>query len=209
MAGVGSPLGRGLRRRKRPAIPCLPLGAGRPGRPGDPPPADLHRLALVAAFDRADPAAWPDLDAAIRAELDECAGVLGAPGRPFSQSAGQNWSRALTGLDRKQDCCTWVERLTDRSETADIKLEGVRMSSAAMRAWRAAPARVTPALPVLGRLESIVASRHRIGINLGSEDTEIRADETLLAAVVAARRQIVGRSPDEARPAAALASQAA
>jgi hypothetical protein len=111
------------------------------------PVAVVRLLALVAAFDRDDPAAWPDLDAAIRAELDECAGVLGVPGRPFSQSAAQNWSRALTGLDREQDCCTWVERLTDRSETAEIKLEGVRMSSAAMRAWRAAPARLTPALP--------------------------------------------------------------
>jgi hypothetical protein len=48
------------------------------------------------------------------------------------------------------------------------------------------------ARPVLDRLDSFVASRHRAGMSLGDEDAEMRADETLLAAVVAARRQIAG-----------------
>jgi HEAT repeat protein len=135
--------------------------------------AAVRLLALVAAFDRDDPAAWPDLDAAIRAELGGCAGVLGVPGRPFSPSAAQHWSRALTGLDREQDCCTWAQRLTDRSETAEIKLEGVRMSSAAMRAWRAAPARSTPALTPL--------------LHDDHEDVRSAALRTLAASLTASR----------------------
>ncbi|MEU4623439.1 HEAT repeat domain-containing protein [Actinoplanes sp. NPDC023801] len=115
------------------------------------PVAAVRLLAVVAAFSEDDPAAWPALDEAARAELEGCTGVLGVEGRPFSCTAAGHWSRALTGLDREEDCYRWAERLTGRSEAAQIKLEGVRMSRAAMRVWRAAPARLTPALAPLLR----------------------------------------------------------
>jgi len=48
----------------------------------------------------------------------------------------------------------------------------------------------THARPVLDRLDRFVASRHRTGMNIGDEDAEMRADEMLLAATIAARQKI-------------------
>lgn len=94
------------------------------------------------------------------------------------------------------------------------------MAVAAMREWRAAPARLTrmltgllasevrspgtssrarprrsgrsPARPVLDRLDRFATARHRTRIHLGDADAEMRADEMLLAASVAARLEIAG-----------------
>jgi hypothetical protein len=48
------------------------------------------------------------------------------------------------------------------------------------------------AQPILDRLDRFVASRDRAGLNIGDDDTEMRADELLLAATIAARQQIAG-----------------
>ncbi|MGC4747057.1 hypothetical protein ACLQ28_15570 [Micromonospora sp. DT201] len=106
----------------------------------------VRLLANIAVFSRDDPAAWPALDAAILADLELCAGVLKGPGIRLEQTGGERWARALTGLDREQDCYAWAERLTNRSASPQVRLEGVRMALAAMREWRAAPGRVTPML---------------------------------------------------------------
>ena len=124
----------------------------------DPVPA-IRLLASIAVFSEHDPATWPVLDAAIRADLEASVGVLTAPGSRLQASVGQRWARALTGLDREEDCCSWVERLASPAESPRVRLEGVRMAVEAMRKWRAAPARVTPIL---------------IGV-LGEEPSEVRA----------------------------------
>jgi hypothetical protein len=100
-------------------------------------------------FSEDDPATWPTLNAAIRADLEACAGVLDAPGSRFPETAGQHWARALTRLDREEDCCAWAERLANLAESPETRREGVRMAVAAMRKWRAAPGRVTPMLTAL------------------------------------------------------------
>jgi hypothetical protein len=46
------------------------------------------------------------------------------------------------------------------------------------------------ARPILDRLDWFAASRHRAEHNIGDDDAEMRADETLLAATIAARKQI-------------------
>jgi hypothetical protein len=46
------------------------------------------------------------------------------------------------------------------------------------------------ARPILDHLDQFTTSRHRTGLNIGDADTEMRADETLLAAAVATRRKI-------------------
>jgi phosphopantetheinyl transferase (holo-ACP synthase) len=109
----------------------------------------IRLLASVAVFSSDDPGAWRVLDAAVRADLEPCAGVLNAPGSRRSLTAGERWARALTGLDREQDCYAWTERLTNRVERPQVRLEGVRMALVAMRDWRAAPGRVTPVYPPL------------------------------------------------------------
>jgi hypothetical protein len=48
------------------------------------------------------------------------------------------------------------------------------------------------ARPILDRLDRFIASRHRASFNIGDDDTEMRADEMLLAATIAAREQIAG-----------------
>jgi len=143
----------------------------------DPVPA-IRLLADVAVFSRDDPVAWPALDAAIRADLEPCAGVLNAPGSHLSLTAGERWARALTGLDREQDCYTWVERLVSRVERPQVRLEGVRMGLAAMRQWRAAPGRVTPILTLLLRDESSAvrsAALHAVAASLTA--SRLAADE--------------------------------
>ncbi|MGC4782524.1 HEAT repeat domain-containing protein [Micromonospora zamorensis] len=106
----------------------------------------VRLLANVAVFSRNNPAAWPALDDAIRADLEPCAGVLNGSGFRTEQTGGERWARALTLLDREQDCYAWAERLASRSESPQVRLEGVRVALAAMREWRAAPGRVTPML---------------------------------------------------------------
>jgi hypothetical protein len=54
----------------------------------DPVPA-VRLLANVAVFSSADPATWPALDAAIRADLEPCAGTLNAPGSRLILTAGE------------------------------------------------------------------------------------------------------------------------
>jgi hypothetical protein len=61
-----------------------------------------------------------------------------------------------------------------------------------LKALRVLTAMGPYARPILDRLDTFASSRHRIGINIGDEDTEMRADEMLLAAVIAARRRIAG-----------------
>ncbi|GLW27751.1 HEAT repeat domain-containing protein [Actinoplanes regularis] len=111
----------------------------------DPVPA-TRLLANVALLSGASPAAWPVLDAAIRADLEATIGVLGAPGSRLSWTAGQRWAQALSGLGREEDCCAWAERLANPTEKSAVRHDGVRMANAAMRAWRAAPGRLTPML---------------------------------------------------------------
>jgi hypothetical protein len=57
----------------------------------DPDPA-IRLLANIAVFSTDDPAAWPALDAAIRAGLEPCAGVLNASGSRLSLTAGERWA---------------------------------------------------------------------------------------------------------------------
>jgi HEAT repeat protein len=147
------------------------------------PVSAIRLLANVAVFSRDDPAGWPALDAAIRADLEPCAGVLNAPGSRLSLTAGELWARALTGLDREQDCYAWAERLTNRVESPQVRLEGVRMALAAMREWRAAPGRVTPMLT--GLLQDEIpdvrsAALHALAASLTA--SRLAADE--LAAVL-------------------------
>ncbi|MEV6596769.1 hypothetical protein AB0M36_07865 [Actinoplanes sp. NPDC051346] len=112
----------------------------------------IRLLATIAVFSRDDPAAWPTLDAAVHADLEACVGVLDAPGSPLL-TAGERWAGVLTGLDREEECCSWVQRLVDPAESPQIRREGVRMAVAAMRQWRAAPGRLTPMLTALLREE--------------------------------------------------------
>ncbi|MDI6097496.1 hypothetical protein QLQ12_02640 [Actinoplanes sp. NEAU-A12] len=148
----------------------------------DPVPA-VRLLANVAAFSRDDPAARPALDAAIRVDLESCAGVLNAPGSPLSLTAGERWARTLTGLDREQDCYAWAQRLANRVESPQVKDEGVRIALAAMREWRVAPGRVTPILT--GLLQDDIpevrsAALHAVAASLTA--SRLAADE--LAAVL-------------------------
>ncbi|MCX4388837.1 HEAT repeat domain-containing protein [Micromonospora peucetia] len=138
----------------------------------DPVPA-IRLLANIAVFSRDDSAAWPVLDAAIRADLESCAGVLDAPGSRLPETAGQHWAGVLTRLDREEDCYAWAQRLADPAESPEARLEGVRMAVAATREWRAAPARVTPMLTAL----------------LEEEPSEVRsaALHTLAASLTASR----------------------
>ncbi|MEU8180779.1 hypothetical protein AB0B85_20080 [Micromonospora sp. NPDC049044] len=46
------------------------------------------------------------------------------------------------------------------------------------------------ARPILDRLDRFVAARHRVGMSIGDLDAEMRADETLHAAAIAARQKI-------------------
>jgi hypothetical protein len=46
------------------------------------------------------------------------------------------------------------------------------------------------ARPILDRLDQLIASRRRMGFDLGDDDAEMRADEMLLAAMIAAREQV-------------------
>ncbi|MEV0564901.1 hypothetical protein [Dactylosporangium sp. NPDC050588] len=106
----------------------------------------VRLLAGVAAYRSDDPAAWPALDAAIRADVEAAADALAEPGLSCPQTPGEVWARALTGLDREQDCCAWAHRLTEPCERPQLRLDGIRMAVAAMRTWRAAPVRLTPML---------------------------------------------------------------
>ncbi|BCY07585.1 hypothetical protein [Actinoplanes sp. L3-i22] len=114
----------------------------------DPTPA-VRLLANIALFDRADPAAWPVLDARIRADLEASAGTLDAPGHWLPSTPGTRWARMLTVLDREEDCYAWAQRLAGPAESTTVQLEGVRMARAAMRRWRAGPARLAPVLAAL------------------------------------------------------------
>jgi hypothetical protein len=55
------------------------------------------------------------------------------------------------------------------------------------------------AQPVLDRLDRFVASRHRAGMNIGDDDAEMRADEILLTATIAARQKLAGMPMSEHR----------
>ncbi|MEU8285158.1 HEAT repeat domain-containing protein [Micromonospora sp. NPDC048905] len=84
----------------------------------------------------------------------------------------------LTGLDRELDRYAWAERLANRSERPQVRLEGVRMALAAMREWRAAPARLTPMLTGLLRDDSSEvrsAALHTLAASLTA--SRLAADE--------------------------------
>jgi len=125
---------------------------------GDSEPA-VRLLAGVAVYRRDDPAAWPALDTAIRADLEASADALAEPGAWCPETPGELWARTLTGLDREQDCCAWARRLTGPDEHPRLRLDGIRMAVAAMRTWRAAPHRLTPMLTgIIGERPSEVRS---------------------------------------------------
>jgi hypothetical protein len=48
------------------------------------------------------------------------------------------------------------------------------------------------ARPMLDRLDQLISLRRRAGFNIGDDDAEMRTDEVLLAAMIAAREQIAG-----------------
>ncbi|GAA4264307.1 hypothetical protein GCM10022255_116730 [Dactylosporangium darangshiense] len=148
----------------------------------DPVPA-VRLLANIAVLSREDSAAWPALDAAIRADLKASIGVLNAPESRFAETAGELWARAMIGLDREQDCCAWAERLANPAESPQVRLEGVRIAVAAMRAWRAAPGRVAPILTgLLGEEPAEVGSTALRALALSLTASRLRADD--LAAVM-------------------------
>ncbi|MCW3820430.1 HEAT repeat domain-containing protein [Micromonospora sp. DR5-3] len=165
----------------------------------DPVPA-IRLLANIAVFNRDDSVAWPALDAAIRTDLEVSISVLNALGSPYAETAGELWARALTGLDRVQDCCAWAERLANPAESSQVRLEGVRMAVGAMRAWRSAPARVAPMLTgLLGEKPSEVRSAALRALalsltasRLGADDLAAVMDDPDLGAVAATALGCVG-----------------
>ncbi|SHN14215.1 HEAT repeat domain-containing protein [Cryptosporangium aurantiacum] len=164
----------------------------------DPVPA-IRLLANVATLSEDDPAAWPALDAAIRADLDASAAVLDVPGSRL-QTAGRLWARALIRLDREDDCCSWARRLAKPGEGPQVRLEGVRLAVAAMREWRAAPGRVTPILTgTLGEGPSEVRSAALNALaasltasRLAADDLATVMDDPELGAVAATALGSVG-----------------
>jgi len=145
--------------------------------------AAIRLLAAIAAISGDEPAAWPALDAAVHADLEASSGVLDAPGSHPPRTAGERWARALTGLDREQDCYAWAHRLADPAESPQVRLEGIRMAVAAMRKWRAAPGRLTPMLTALLREQpSRVRSAALRALAASSTASRLAADE--LAAVL-------------------------
>lgn len=165
----------------------------------DPVPA-IRLLSNIALLSRDHSAAWPALDAAIRADLVASAGVLNGPASRRPGTAGQRWARALTRLDREEDCCSWTQRLANPAEGPQVRLEGVRMAVAAMREWRAAPGRVTPMLTgVLKEARSEVrsAALHALAASLtasrlAADDLATAMDDPGLGAVAATALGSVG-----------------
>jgi hypothetical protein len=108
------------------------------------PPVRL--LAAVEALRSAAPADWPELDAAVRADLEASAGKLAAPGSRSTQTAGVRWAGALSGRDREDDCVDWAERLVRSAASTPVRLAGVELAVQAMRTWRAPAVRLAPVL---------------------------------------------------------------
>jgi len=143
----------------------------------DPVPA-VRLVANVEALRVADAAAWPAVDAAIRADLAVVDGVLGAPGSRSSQTAGERWALALACLGREHDCCAWAERLADPTEPPAVRLAGVDLAVEAMRTWRAAPARLAPTLAgMLTEDPSAVRSAAVRALSASVTATRLAADE--------------------------------
>lgn len=103
-------------------------------------------LGSLAALRTAIPGDWTGLDAALRGDLEAAAGALGGQGGRSTWGAGQRWAAALSRLDREEDSYSWVERLLRRHEPERARQAGLDIAAEAMRTWRAAPARLTPAL---------------------------------------------------------------
>ncbi|WP_204007821.1 hypothetical protein [Virgisporangium aurantiacum] len=164
------------------------------------PVSAVRLLASIAVVSRDDPAAWPALDAAIRADLEASIGVLNTLGSHCAETAGELWARALTGLDRLRDCCAWAHRLADPAESPQVRLEGVRMAVAAMRTWRAAPGRVAPMLTgLIGEHPSEVRSAALRAVassltasRLAADDLAAIMDDPELGAVAATALGCVG-----------------
>ena len=100
------------------------------------PVAGVRVAAGLASYRAGDAAARPGLDAGVRAGL----AVQGRAGRV---AAGARIARALERLDREDDCCSWA---LDLAATPGFERAAVAMAVAAMRAWRASPARMVAAL---------------------------------------------------------------
>lgn len=143
----------------------------------------VRLLAGVAAYRSDDPASWPALDAAIRADAEASADALAEPGSSCPERPGEVWARALTGLDRERDCCAWAHRLTEPGERPQLRLDGIRIAVAAMRTWRAAPGRLTPMLTgIVGEHPSEVRSAALRALAASLTASRLGADS--LAAVV-------------------------
>jgi HEAT repeat protein len=103
-------------------------------------------LGSLAALITAGPEGWAGLDAAVREDLDTAAGALGGEGGRSTRGAGQRWAAVLRRRDREEGSYSWVERLLRRHEPDRARQAGLDIAAEAMRTWRAAPVRLTPAL---------------------------------------------------------------
>ncbi|BCJ39434.1 hypothetical protein GCM10010168_63180 [Actinoplanes ianthinogenes] len=97
------------------------------------------------------------------------------PGFPQVETAGAIW--------RQEGPAAAAELLEVLPQYLDDDLHGVP----ALRVLGAMGAHARPMLP---RLDTIAESRHRLPMNVGSPDAEMRSDEILLAAVLDARERI-------------------
>jgi HEAT repeat protein len=80
------------------------------------------------------------------------------------------------------------------SELLDVLPEYLSDDLCGPKALRVLAAMGPHARPILDRLDRFVTSRHRAGMNIGDLDSEMRADEILLAATIAARQQIAEKT---------------
>ncbi|GAB3864278.1 hypothetical protein GCM10029963_74430 [Micromonospora andamanensis] len=89
---------------------------------------------------------WSGLEAAIREDLEAAAAALGGEGGRSTRGAGQRWAAVLRRHDRDESAYLWVQRLLRPHEPARVRQAGLEIAAEAMRTWRAAPVRLTPAL---------------------------------------------------------------
>lgn len=155
----------------------------------------IRLLAAAQSFERDDPAVWPELDAAIRADLEACAD------EPLRWTAGEHWTWTMTVLDREEVCYSWAKRLTDPAAGPEANRAGVRMALDAMREWRAAPARLAPALIALLDTGTRAAALHALAASttasrLAAGHLAARLDDPELGATAAAALQRIGAAPE-------------
>ncbi|WP_354644371.1 hypothetical protein [Kitasatospora camelliae] len=101
----------------------------------DDPLASVRFLAHLAALQAADPAARPELDAALLADVQEASRHLTRTGR--------RWGWTLYGLRREQHTYALAARLLADPATREV---GADLTRAACHGWRAAPVALMPLL---------------------------------------------------------------